>query len=200
MNLGSYPRLFGITPRSSPSTIRDHSRLDSSTIRDHHTYRRQVVIKTSSRSGWPCGNKSLGISESKARIEGGSAAATRPSTPPFPERGIVRPGPRRQGGRLRLASRPGLLRAEPGDSLFMRERGELQGGEISTRTQLHKGTVAQPAGGLVPPLPAHYPRGAADAGMGGDRSVIEQAQPPALERSLRRGRLAPTYFSLFSPF
>ena len=30
-----------------------------------------------------------GISESKARIEGGSTAATRPSPPLFPERGIV---------------------------------------------------------------------------------------------------------------
>ena len=31
------------------------------------------------------------------------------------------------------------------------------------------------------------------AGVGGDRSVIEQAQPPALEWFLRWGRLAPTY-------
>ena len=43
------------------------------------TYRRQVVIKTSSRNDWPCGNK---IKESKARIEGGSAAAIR-AIPPF---------------------------------------------------------------------------------------------------------------------
>ena len=34
------------------------------------------------------------------------------------------------------------------------------------------------------------------AGVGGDRSVIEQAQPPALEWFLRWGRLAPTYFIL----
>ena len=63
------------------TTIREYSRPDSSTIREYLTYRRQVVIKTSSRSGWPCGNKNKRISESKARIEGGSAAATRPSTP-----------------------------------------------------------------------------------------------------------------------
>ena len=55
--------------------------------------------------------KNPGISESKARIEGGSAAATRPSTP------------------LSLSAR--LYGPEPGDSLFMRERRELQrGGDL----------------------------------------------------------------------
>ena len=42
---------------------------------------------------------------------------------------------------LRLAPHPGLLRAEPGGSLFMREKG---GG--STRTQLHKRAVLQHPG------------------------------------------------------
>ena len=72
--------------------------------------------------------KNPGISESKARIEGGSAAATRPSTPLSPEREIVRPGPRRQG--IGFASLPALDGSGPslGDSLFMRERGELQRG------------------------------------------------------------------------
>ena len=59
----------------------------------------------------------------KPRIEVGSAAATRPSTPLFPERGTV-------------------LRVEPGDSLFMRERGELQRG-VSPQTQLHKRAIVQ---------------------------------------------------------
>ena len=45
---------------------------------------------------------------------------------PFPERGIVRPGPRRQG--IGFASLRALDCSGPslGDSLFMRERGELQ--------------------------------------------------------------------------
>ena len=47
---------------------------------------------------------------------------------------------------LRLAPHPGLLRAEPGGSLFMRERGELQRGGGSTRTQLHKRAVLQHPG------------------------------------------------------
>ena len=72
----------------------------------------------------------------------GSKAAPPPQRgpcPPFPEREIVRSGPRHQG--YNFAS----LRAEPGDSLFMRERGELQRGGISTRTRLHKGAILQPS-------------------------------------------------------
>ena len=69
--------------------------------------------------------KNFGILESKAGIEGGSAAATRPSTP------------------LSLSAR--LCGPEPGDSLFMRGKGGAAGGE-STRTQLHKGTVTQLSG------------------------------------------------------
>ena len=47
------------------------------------------------------------------------------SNPPFPEREIVRPGPRRQGfaSPLRALDCSGPVL---GDSLFMRERGELQ--------------------------------------------------------------------------
>ena len=60
----------------------------------------------------------------------GSKAAPPPQrgrlNPPFPEREIVRPGPRRQG--IGFASLRALDCSGPvlGDSLFMRERGELQ--------------------------------------------------------------------------
>ena len=57
--------------------------------------------RTSSRSGWPCGNKK----SRDFRIQS-------------PDR-----------RRLRLSSRPGRLRAEPRDSLFMRERGNCNGRE-----------------------------------------------------------------------
>ena len=62
----------------------------------------------------------------------GSKAALPPQRrlcPPFPEREIVRPGPRRQGIGFASLRALGRLRAEPGGSLFMRERGELQRGE-----------------------------------------------------------------------
>ena len=95
------------------------------------------------------GNKNPGISESKARIEGGSTAPTRPLPPPplfFPEHEIVRPGPRRQG--IGFASLRALDGSGPslGGSLFMRKRGELQRGRESTRTGLHKGAVLQQSG------------------------------------------------------
>ena len=50
--------------------------------------------------------------------------------PPFPERGIVRPGPRRQG--IGFASLRALDCSGPslGDSLFMRERGNCNGGDL----------------------------------------------------------------------
>ena len=45
------------------------------------TYRRQVVIKTSSRTTGPVEIKIKGFQNPKPRTEGGSAAATRPLTP-----------------------------------------------------------------------------------------------------------------------
>ena len=103
-------------------------------------------MKTSSRTAGPVETKTLGISESKARSEGGSAAATRPFNPPFPGARdcTARSSPSRD--RLRLASRPGRLRSEPGDWLFMRERGELQRGGDPPRMRLRKGAVLQPSG------------------------------------------------------
>ena len=70
--------------------------------------------------------KNWGISESKARIEGGSAAATRLLNPLSLSAGSLRPGPRRQG--IGFASLRALDCCGPslGDSLFMRERGNLQ--------------------------------------------------------------------------
>ena len=58
----------------------------------------------------------------------------------------MRPGPRRQGfaSPLRALDCSGPVL---GDSLFMRERGELQRREReSTRTRLRKGAVLQPSG------------------------------------------------------
>ena len=46
--------------------------------------------------------------------------------PPFPERGIVRIGPRRQGVRF-AASRPGRLRADPKDALLTSGKGGCVG-------------------------------------------------------------------------
>ena len=53
---------------------------------------------------------------------------------PFPERGIVRPGPRRQG--IGFASLRALDCSGPslGDSLFMRERGNCNGDPARART------------------------------------------------------------------
>ena len=47
--------------------------------------------------------------------------------------------------RVRFASLRALDRSGPilGDSLFMRERGELQRGGISTRTRLHNGIAGE---------------------------------------------------------
>ena len=76
----SYPRA-NRTPIHIENTCKPDTPPPENTCKpDTHTYRRQVVIKTGSRSDWPCGNK---IKESKARIEGGSAAATRPLTHPL---------------------------------------------------------------------------------------------------------------------
>ena len=90
--------------------------------------------------------KNLGISESKGPDQRRLRRRNAASKPPFPERGIVRPGPRRQG--IGFASLCALDCCGPslGDWLFMRERGELQRAGISTRTRLHKGAVLQPSG------------------------------------------------------
>ena len=66
------------------------------------------------------------------------------SKPPFPERGIVRPGPRRQG--IGFASLRALDCSGPslGDSLFMRERGELQRRGSPPGPGLHKERFCNP--------------------------------------------------------
>ena len=91
--------------------------------------------------------KIWGFQNPKPRIEGGGGATTRPSTPLPLSAGLYGPGPRRQG--IGSASLRALDGCGPslGDSLFMRERGELQtGGRESTRKMLHKGAVLQPPG------------------------------------------------------
>ena len=66
---------------------------------------------------------------------------------PFPERGIVRPGPCRQG--IGFASLHALDGSGPslGTRCLRGKRGELQrGGRESTKTRLRKGAVLQPSG------------------------------------------------------
>ena len=90
--------------------------------------------------------KNPGIKESKARIEGGTAAAMRPSTPLSLSAGLYGLVLAVKGSaspRFAPWTAPGRAWGLAG---FKRERGELQRGEReSTRTRLRKGAVLQPS-------------------------------------------------------
>ena len=129
MNLVGFPRPFRKHSNHRSSTIPQTFTLDSSTIPQTYTSNKTSNRRTSSRSGWPCGNKKSRDfriqSPDRRRLRRSSAAFN----PPFPEREIVRPGPRRQGigsASLRAldGSGPGL-----GTRCFMRERGNCNGRE-----------------------------------------------------------------------
>ena len=92
--------------------------------------------------------KNPGIKESKARIEGGSAAAMRPSTSLSLSAGLYGLVLAVKGSaspRFAPWTAPGRAWGLAG---FKRERGELlqRGGRESTRTRLRKGAVLQPSG------------------------------------------------------
>ena len=83
-------------------------------------------MKTSSRTAGPVETKIKGFQNPKPRIEGGSTAASRPSTPLSLSVGLYGPVLAVKGSASPrfapwTAPGPGL-----GDSLFMREKGELQ--------------------------------------------------------------------------
>ena len=83
--------------------------------------------------------KILGFQNPQPRIKGVSATAAR-GLPPFPEREIVRPGPRRQGsGSLRALDGSGL---GLGTRCLVRERGNCNG-ENPPGRELHKEAVLQ---------------------------------------------------------